>query len=705
MHPRSGKRFFGAALSLILALPSVAAETDSDPVDEIIVTADFRERTVNELPASISVLGAEFIEQSAVQHFEELINVIPNLNWSGDGHRARYFQIRGVGELEQYQGAPNPSVGFLIDDIDFSGIGTVATMFDVQSVEVLRGSQGSRYGANALGGLIYVRSADPSPERNGRLQLSAGEDDAVSLGLAFGGALDNSETMIFRVSAQKHESNGFRSNSYLGRDDTNGRDESAMRIRLRYQPSATLEANLSVLYSDIDNGYDTFALDNSYTMLSDKPGRDAQQSTGASLRLDWSAMKRMTLTSITAIADSDIEFGFDADWGNDDSWAPVTYDYVSINDRSRRTLSQELRFASNDSGRIFRATTDWLVGLYVQELNDELLTLNQGDYYDPFFDFADSLDDSFGSDYDATSTALFGQLQSAIGAATRLGVGLRIEHRSTDYVDTTSLRAGPSETMWGGELSVSHDHSEVLRSFVSLTKGYKAGGFNLGVVPPGSRDFGEERLWSIETGIKSSLADDALKLNASLFYSRRDDQQVRTSFQLIPGDPASFVFFTDNAAKGRTYGVEAELQWFVSESWELYANLGLLHADFDEFIAPQGDLGGRDQAHAPRYTLAAGAVYRNARGFFVRLDATARDAFYFDVSHDQKSQAYELLNASIGFERDGWLVQLWARNLLDEDYAVRGFYFGNEPPDFPNKLYTRLGDPRQLGVTIEKRFD
>ena len=110
------------------------------------------------------------------------MNVIPNLNWSGDGHRARYFQIRGIGELEQYEGAPNPSVGFLIDDIDFSGIGTVATVFDMESVEVLRGPQGSRYGANALAGLVYMRSTAPSAERDGRLQLTVGDDDALSIG-------------------------------------------------------------------------------------------------------------------------------------------------------------------------------------------------------------------------------------------------------------------------------------------------------------------------------------------------------------------------------------------------------------------------------------------------------------------------------------------------------------------------------------------
>ena len=161
-----------SVVSLVFLLPlstfaDVSGNSDvsrvwDEVLDEIVVTADFRERSVAEVPYSVSVMDAAFIEETAVQHFEELVNIVPNMNWSGDGHRARYFQIRGVGELEQYQGAPNPSIGFLIDDIDFSGIGTVATLFDIQSVEVLRGSQGSRYGANALGGLIYMRSTPPS---------------------------------------------------------------------------------------------------------------------------------------------------------------------------------------------------------------------------------------------------------------------------------------------------------------------------------------------------------------------------------------------------------------------------------------------------------------------------------------------------------------------------------------------------------------
>lgn len=249
--------------------------------------------------------------------------------------------------------------------------------------------------------------------------------------------------------------------------------------------------------------------------------------------------------------------------------------------------------------------------------------------------------------------------------------------------------------MWGGELSISHDFSGHVTAFASLSKGYKAGGFNLGVVPQGKRDFDAEVMWTIEAGIKSSLFDNALRLNAAIFQNRNIDQQTRTSEQLVPGDPASFVFFTDNVGEGETFGIEADVRWYPSEQWELYANIGLLDATYES---------GRDQAHAPRYTLAGGIVYRNPNGVFARLDATAKDAFYFDVSHDQRSTAYELLNARVGYEAEQWLVSLWARNLFDRDYAVRGFYFGNEPPDFPNTLYTRLGDPRQVGVTIERRF-
>jgi iron complex outermembrane recepter protein len=698
MKHLSFARESAALLSVFLTFPVVAQESIDtaidESMDEIIVTADFRGRTAKELPSSITVLDAEFIEQAAVQHFEELVGVVPNLNWSGDGHRARYFQIRGVGELEQYQGAPNPSVGFLIDDIDFSGIGTIATLFDVGSVEVLRGSQGSRYGANALGGLIYMRSCEPSAQRDGRLQLTLGEDNAVALGAAFGGALNEEETVVFRLSAQSYASNGFRKNAYLGRNDTNNRDETGLRFGLAFEPAGSVDGRLSLIYSKVDDGYDAFSLDNTYTMLSDKPGRDAQESMGASLRFDWDDMGGGSLTSITALASSDIDFSYDADWGNDDSWAPVLYDYVSASNRQRDTISQEFRYTT---GR-------WLFGFHALNLAEDLATLNQGEYYDPGYDWADSLDYPFDSDYRSTNVALFTQFDHALSDVTRVSAGLRIEHRWTDYTDTDGFSADPTDALWGGEMGISHDFNGDVTGFATLSRGYKAGGFNLGPVPDNWRYFDAEAMWTVETGIKSALLDGALQLDASLFFSRREDQQVRASFQLVPNDPASFGFATINIDGGQTYGAETDLRWIPSDEFEVYASLGLLYGGFPDSVVEFPWLDNRDQAHAPRYTIATGIVWRGTSGFFARLDATARDAFYFDVSNNQKSESYGLLHARAGFEGDNWAVHVWARNLTDKNYAVRGFYFGNEPPDFPPTLYTRLGDPRQVGATLERRF-
>jgi len=703
----------GAAIFLFMASTALAAP-ETDAIEEIVVTADFRGRDAMDIAASVTLFDADEIEELAVQHFEELIYAVPNLNWSGDGHRARYLQIRGVGELEQYEGAPNPSVGFIVDDIDFSGIGTIATLFDIDRVEILRGPQGTRYGANALAGLVYVRSTPPGDEQSGRVQLTAASDAAFAGGVAWGGPIGDSGRVAWRGSAHHYRSDGFRDNSWLGRSDTNGRDETTLRGRLRWDASDLLEVNIAAMYSDIDNGYDAFAIDNSYTMLSDNPGRDAQESLGASLRFDYTGIGGATLTAISAFADSDIDFSFDADWGNEQSWAPYTYDYVSTSRRSRGTLSQEFRLASDADGRLFGGTTDWLVGLYALRLEDDLATRNVGEYVDPDApEFNASVDEAFASRYTADNIALFGQLDRALGSATTLSVGLRIEHRDTDYRDSDGLRAGPSEWMAGGDITLSHEYSDDLSAYVSLSRGYKAGGFNLGAVPEGSREFGSEALWNLELGMRSILADGRVRLNMAVFGNRRDDQQVRTSLQLVPGDPATFVFLTDNAAEGVSLGLEADVRWLPTDAWELYASIGLLDATFENYLSPRFDesfnlafvdLDGREQAHAPGYTLSVGGLWRHPDGWYARIDANARDEFYFDVSHDEKSEAYELVNLRVGYEATRWSVDLWSRNLFDERYAVRGFYFGNEPPAFAPELYTRAGDPRQTGLTFEWRF-
>ena len=245
--------------------------------EEIVVTASFRRETLSSIPTSVTVLPEQVLQQASLQHFADVLGLVPNLNWSGGTSRPRYFQLRGIGELEQYQGAPNPSVGFLIDDIDFSGVGMPATLFDVDQVEVLRGPQGTRYGANALAGLIKVKTRDPDGATDLRAEATAGDDGIQAIGLAVGGGVPtDAENDGWRLVAQHFQQDGFRHNAFLNRDDTNGRDETTLRGKLRLEPADGWRIDLAALYVDLDNGFDAFSPDNKLRTLTDRPGRDAQ---------------------------------------------------------------------------------------------------------------------------------------------------------------------------------------------------------------------------------------------------------------------------------------------------------------------------------------------------------------------------------------------------------------------------------------------
>src|ERR1700691_2148902 len=153
---------YGLLTAYVLSVRPAAGAGDT--LDEIVVTATLRSTSAAELPQSVTVLDGDPLRTAGVQHFEDVLGLVPDLNWAAGTSRPRFFQLRGIGEVEQYQGAPNPSAGFLIDDIDFSGVGMPATLFDTQQIEVLRGPQGTAYGANALAGLISVRTVDPGKE-------------------------------------------------------------------------------------------------------------------------------------------------------------------------------------------------------------------------------------------------------------------------------------------------------------------------------------------------------------------------------------------------------------------------------------------------------------------------------------------------------------------------------------------------------------
>lgn len=688
--------------SMTLAASAYAAD---DVLEEVVVTSTLRKQALVEVPLSITVLEQQALRDAGQQHFEDVLTAVPNLHWAGGTSRPRYFQLRGIGEREQYEGAPNPSVGFLIDEIDFSGIGMPATLFDVDRIEVLRGPQGMRYGANALAGLIVVRSADPQSDLGFSAEASMGDYDTGSVGAVATGPVEALNS-AWRIGVQRYRSDGFRSDAHLGRDDTNDRDELTARAKWRWMPSASTTVDLTWLHADLDNGYDGWSIDNTRRSLADRPGKDAQKADGGSLRIETGAGSLGALTVIAAASDSDGEYSFDGDWGNAESWAPYTYDYFYEALSSRRARSLEVRLASPATDGL-----DWLLGVYALDLDERIDETSVGEYIDPFApEYSGSSDDALASRYDARNVAVFGQLDGALGERWGWSFGLRAEQREAHYRDSGTSGGDPRQTdtretdrMWGGQASLHYDARANMRLFATLSRGYKAGGFNLGRAAAIQERFEPEYLWSLDVGAKGEWFDRRLYADLTAFYMKREDMQVSTGFQLDPvGDPNSYLFFTDNASGGRNTGLEASMRWRATEQFELGGSLGLLHTRYSGFRPEGVDVSDRDQAHAPEYQLGLNATWRSPLGWMARVDFAAIDDFYFDVPpNDQRADAYSLTHVKAGYEAENWAVYLWSRNVFDEDYAVRGFYFGNEPPNFEDQRYIQLGEPRQVGLSVK----
>jgi outer membrane receptor protein involved in Fe transport len=295
------------------AAPSQSSPPSAGQLEEVVVSATvLRDQDLQQVPASVTVLDSATLGRAGQQHFEDVLALVPNLNWAGGTSRPRYFQIRGIGEREQYEGAPNPSVGFLIDDVDFSGIGMAATLFDISQVEVLRGPQGTRLGANALAGLISIRSMDPSMTPSLAIEATGADYATGSLGVVANEPVESLNS-AWRLSVQKYKSDGFRDDVFLDRKNTNDRDELTARLKWRWDASPDTRVDFTLFHADIDNGYDGWSIDNTWRSEVDRPGVDTQRATAASVRVVSSAWSAATLTVIGSYAKSNSVNSYDAD--------------------------------------------------------------------------------------------------------------------------------------------------------------------------------------------------------------------------------------------------------------------------------------------------------------------------------------------------------------------------------------------------------
>jgi outer membrane receptor protein involved in Fe transport len=704
------------------------AEAEGD-LEEVIVTAEYRPVSVLELPTSVTVFNQQAIERRGAVHLEQLLNLAPNVNLSSGASRGRFVLIRGIGERSQFVEPINPSVGLVIDGMDFTGIGAAASTLDMQQVEILRGPQGTLFGANALAGLVNMVSNGPTEDMDGYAGLTVGNYSRLTATAALGGPL--SSDTGFRLAVQGNKSDGYIDNIFLDRH-TNDIDEFTARGKFAWQASDDFSLDFTLLYSDVDNGYDAFSLDNNRKTYSDEPGHDRLESLAAAVDARWQASDTLAVEALLSHVNADTEYGYDEDWSNTgicdgtacdsglwgfDWWYSSTDNYVRNNTNS----SADIRLVSDNGAD----AASWVAGIYYRDQDQSLLreyTYNAGD---------------FKSRYDTKNLAAYGQVDLPLADAWTFTAGLRYESRDWDYDDNVEgdSRSSDDEGFWGGKLALEYRTASGTLLYGLLSRGYKAGGYNSALaskipdleqdgifVPPENLVFGPETMWNYELGVKGSFLDDSLTLSAALFYQDRDDMQVKQSI-VIPMDPASsacpcnFIDSLQNASGGANKGLEIESNWQVTDNIRLFGSLGLLrteyknylsysHADADLENGIPYDLSGRDQAHAPRTQYVLGAQFTFAQNWFAQLDIEGKGSAYASANHNEKLDGYTLLNARLAYERGRWSIAAWARNLTGEDVQTRGFGgFGNDPRKlYEPEAYYQLGEPRVYGLDLRYEF-
>ena len=649
------------------------------------------------------------IKENGSEHFQFLTDYIPNLNWAGGTSRPRYFQIRGVGERSHYfgEGPPNFSVGFVLDDIDLSGLGMAGILHDIKQVEIFKGPQSSVYGPNAMAGLIMMRSTAPQDSFEANLTATYGSYNHYRLGLV--GNIKIIRGLSLRVSGLKNYSDGFRENVSKNITNSNKRDELLLRTKLKYQPNEKLVFVGTVMIADLDNGYDAWAPDNNqdFTTYSNDQGQDSQKSTAFSLRANLVLSNRVTLTSITSFSDTDLTHSYDGDWANDTYWYDNhnfnpevegwSYEFFDSNAKNRTSLMQELRVSIGS----------FIIGGYYKHLKEQD---NASGYL-----FSGLATEGTGV-YDFNVLAGYAQYAYYFSSVLRLIGNFRYETNDIIYNGTylgydaalPPVEFDLEHSMVGFKGALQYQDDQFTSYYLSFAQGYKSGGVNQQpFLGKKNRPFKPEYIQNMELGFKRMMDNYSNRL--TVFIGNRRDQQVSVSSQQVSGDPNSFYYFTSNAGSGRLGGLEWDHDHVITSNVRLTASLGYLDTKVEEFSYQMdsttiGIGGNRAAAMAPKLTGSFGFDWRDKSGLFARTDLTYKDNYYFSDSHNQISNSYFLINLSFGKTIDAATITFWARNIFDKRYAIRGFYFGLIPPDYPDELWLSYGDPRKIGLSFDYKL-
>jgi len=702
-------------------------------LQEIIVTATRRETVLSNTPIALSVVTADQMDNQRIVNFNDLELAVPNFVFTQVTRQETIFSIRGTGVDNDTPGS-DAGVSVFIDGVPRTGVhDTTPDLFDLQSVEVLRGPQGTLFGRNTTGGAVIMRTVAPSFEPVFKGQLTYGNDNLIEVnGLATGPLV--ADSLAGKFSILVHGRDGYVDNIVQNRE--NGRERAgSMRAQLLWLPIDGLKVTWGGEYSR-DTSQSRLGLLESTFVPSLFPalqfGPDVTNAAltpqasntivGLSATADWS-IGAGTLTSITGYRS--VTAGL--------IYAPLgdpTTELLAVQDVKDRQYSEEIHFASSVGTRL-----TWLAGLFylhLDRLDDVLYTANPT----PGTVFSLQAPPGGQSAHDqqvlTTSRALFGEATYALQDTVDLTVGARYssEHRSGHSEVTPTESSGFYAHSWSAftpKATLSFKPSKQLLTYATVAKGFTSGGFdasastNEGLRAP----FSPESVINYELGAKLAALDRRISVNTAVFRSDYTNLQ-RTAFD---SSPAVNSYRTTNAGRARVKGVEAEVAYLPVSWLTLSGNYAYTDARYREYNDLQDDgstisYAGKTLPQTPKqqfhfsseiavpWTLTGGYVMAGA-------DYTYRSKIQFVDANDtpqailNKTRIDGFVNLHLGWRSasERVSVNLFARDISNKR-ALVSFpdftpYFATfqEYSDPRNHIYlSRYTPPRTFGVTFTVRY-
>ncbi len=728
-----GRLLSGSAVGVLILLNAGAAGAQAavdgqaatgSGIEVVVVTAEKRAENIQDTPISLTAFTADTMARLGIVDFADIARQTPGLQYGDFGDiKLSPTSLRGIVASSGSAGA-DPAVGFYVDEVyEGQGAGANLDLFDIERVEILRGPQGTLFGRNTIGGVVSLTTEKPSDTFKAAGMASFGNYGATRFGATVSGPIVDG-VVDGKISAVYDKRSGFEYNVLLDHN-VNDHFSWSTRGQLLFKFDTDTELLLTVAYHRVDQHplvFETLRYNNAALLpnLLDLYGLPRNTSP-YDRRVYSDTVTEERLNAYDYAARFTTRFG---EVGITNIAAYHNHDYYSRDDTDRSPLriaydgdpEKVWHFSEEFRADFSTGPVNWLAGIYYFRQN----TNNQS-----FIEIGSDLASLLGAPgiaglitgsngiLDTTSIAGFASATWNVNDRFDVTAGARytrdekkIRYTQSDPVGllggNANINAQGAWTRLTPDFNARYHVTPDIMGYVTVSNGFKSGGFNDALGDANGIGFGPELLWNYEGGLKTEFLDRRLVINISGYYMKWNKIQITIDNPVTPiYDPIIL-----NAGAAHSTGVELEVQAQPMESLLLGANLSVQDVKYDEGTLPNGTPLNHIP-YAPSYTGSLNGQYMipiegiGALSLIGQYDFRGVTYLTADNQADGRQGAYGLVNARVSLEaEDGrWSVALWGKNLTNEIYKERLFDLSTQ--DLVGQKFIVLGDPRTVGVELK----